>query len=291
MSLPPFDYRAPQSEDELAALLAAFGPKARVIAGGTDLLNWMAQNLVRPEVVIDVNSLTTLSGITYEEGKGLSIGAATKIESIEKSTVIREKYHALYQAAREIGSPQIRAMASIGGNCCNASPCADTPPPLVAFGAGVTLVGKRGRREMPLEEFIRGNRQTAIEPDEYLERISVPEPWPHSTSRFANIGLRAAQEIDIASIAVTLALDPKSGKVKEVRIAMGAVAPVPMRARGAEDILKGQPPSEALIDQAAASCTAECRPIDDLRASAEYRRYVIKTIASRTIREAVAALA
>jgi carbon-monoxide dehydrogenase medium subunit len=246
---------------------------------------------VQPEVVIDVNGLPALSGLRYAKGQGLSIGAAAKIEEIEKSELIREKYHALYQAAREIGSPQIRAMASIGGNCCNASPCADTPPALVVFGAGVTLVGPQGRRGMPLEAFIQGNRKTAIAADEYLERIDLPEPWPNSASRFANIGLRAAQEIDIASLAVNLALEPKSRQVAEVRIAMGAVAAVPLRATGAEGLLKGRELTEARIAAAAASCSEECRPIDDLRASAEYRRYVIQTLAVRLIREAGAAIA
>lgn len=290
MSLPPFDYQAPASDGELCALLAAHGAKARIIAGGTDLINWMAQGLVRPQVVIDVTRLPALGGIAAEPDGGLSIGACVRIEELERSAAVRGKYHALYQAAREIGSPQIRAMATIGGNCCNASPCADTPPPLVVFGARVRLVGPAGRREMPLEKFIRGNRQTAIAADEYLERIVLPAPWPNSASRFAAIGLRAAQEIDIASVAVNLALEPGSRRVAAVGIAMGAVAPMPLRAAAAEKLLAGEALSEERIDQAAESCAAESRPIDDLRASAEYRRYVIKTLAARTLREAAAAI-
>lgn len=289
MSLPPFAYHAPTDSRALYALLAELGPRARILAGGTDLINWMAQGLVKPEAVIDVNALPELGGIAPQPDGGLSIGAAVRIEDLEKSALVRERYHALWQGAREIGSPQIRAMATIGGNCCNASPCADTPPPLVVLGARVVLAGPKGRREMLLEEFIRGNRLTAIAPDEVLERFLLPPPGERSASRFTAIGLRAAQEIDIASVAVNLALAPDGRRVAAVRIALGAVAPVPMRAPGAEALLVGAELTEERIAQAAASCAAECRPIDDLRASAEYRRYVVQTLAARTLKEAAQA--
>ncbi|MBM3790174.1 MAG: xanthine dehydrogenase family protein subunit M [Acidobacteria bacterium] len=291
MSLPSFQYLAPRTGEELAGMLAAHREKARILAGGTDLINWMSEKALQPDYVIDLNGLPDLGRISYEKGKGLAIGAAVKIEAIEKSAVIREKYSSLSSAAGQIGSPQVRAMASIGGNICNASPCADMPPPLVTFGAAVSLVSRRGRREMPLEDFIRGNRQTALEADEFLELFRLPEPRPHSASRYAILGLRAAQEIDIASLAANLALDRKSGTIADVRIAMGAVAPTPMRAVRAEEILMGQKPVNAVLDRAAASCGDECRPIDDLRASAAYRRHVIRVLAGRVLREALAALA
>ncbi len=205
-----------------------------------------------PRRVIDINRLADLRGIQYEPDRGLSIGATTRIEEIERSAEIRDRYFSLHQAAREIGSPQVRAMATLGGNSCTASPCADTPPPLVTFGTTVTLASRSGRREMPLEAFIRNNRMTAIRSEEYLERFHLPEPWPHSASRYATLTLRAAVEIDIASLAVNLAMEPQSGTVAEVRIAMGAVAPVPLRARQAEEILRGQEPTAEIIARAAA---------------------------------------
>ncbi len=290
MGLPPFNYLAPKSSEELAGMLAEYGDRAMVLAGGTDLINWIAEKIVTPEVVIDLNGLQSVQGIHYEAGQGLTIGAAVKIEDIERSEVIREKYYSLYQATGQIGSPQVRAMASIGGNSCNASPCADTPPPLVTFGATVNLISKNGSRQMLLEDFIRGNRQTAIAPDEFLESFQVPEPWPNSASRYETIALRAAQEIDVASVAVNVALDSGSGTIADVRIAMGAVAPVPKRASQAESILKGNQPGEDLIAQAAASCSEECQPIDDLRASATYRRHVIGVLADRLLKEAIAAI-
>ena len=291
MSLPPFEYAAPTSGEELAGLLAAHGSKARVLAGGTDLINWMAEKSYRPDLVIDLRKVPELAGIAHTPGEGVTIGAATRIETIEHSPLIRELYPALAFAASQIGSPQIRAMATIGGNCCNASPCADMPPPLVTLEATVVLKSARGTREIPLEAFITGNRQTAIAPDEYMEAVKIPEKWPHSASRFLPFGLRAAQEIDIASVAVNLAVDPSTGKITRARIAMGAVAPFAMRAQKAEAMLEGQPASDALFDEAAASCGQECRPIDDLRASAPFRRHIITVFARRLLREARAAIA
>jgi carbon-monoxide dehydrogenase medium subunit len=289
MSLPPFQYLAPKSTQELLGLLATHRDKARVLAGGTDLINWLAEKVICPEYVIDLDGLPDIGEMSYEDGKGLTLGAAVKIETIEKSPLIKEKYFSLHVAAGQIGSPQVRAMASVGGNACNASPCADMPPPLVTLGATVTLVSQRGRREMPLEEFIRGNRDTAIEADELLESFFIPEPPPRSASRYATMGLRAAQEIDIASVAVNLTLSAQ-GTVADVRIAMGAVAPISMRARKAEELLKGQKPGDEILNQAAKSCGQECSPIDDLRASASYRRHVIEIMAGRVLREALAAI-
>jgi aerobic carbon-monoxide dehydrogenase medium subunit len=289
MSLPSFEYLAPGTTAELAALLTTHGPKCRILAGGTDLVNWMAERIYTPEYVIDLRKLP-LAGITYEKGRGLTIGGGATIESIERSPFVRELYPALAQAAGQIGSPQIRAMATIGGNCCNASPCADMPPPLITLGATVVLTSTRGSRDMSLESFITGNRQTAIGRDEFLESIRVPDPWPRSACRYSPFGLRAAQEIDIASVAVNVALDPGKGVVADVRIAMGAVAPFPMRAKQAEALLQGKKPTAEVVDQAAHRCGEECRPIDDLRASASYRRHVVAVLARRTLRDALAAI-
>ena len=250
----------------------------------------MAEQIYRPDYVVDLRRLPDLRGIRYERGHGLHIGAATTIEAIERSADVRSVYPALCSAAGQIGSPQIRAMATVGGNCCNASPCADMPPALIALGATVVLTSARGSREVTLESFITGNRTTAIAADEFLERLHVPEPWPHSACRYAPFGLRAAQEIDIASVAVNIGLDPATGCVTQARIAMGAVAPFAMRATGAEGELLGQKPTDETLDRAAEACGRECRPIDDLRASAGYRRHIITVLARRMLREARSAI-
>jgi carbon-monoxide dehydrogenase medium subunit len=291
MTMHAFEYLTPASADELAGLLATHGGRARVLAGGTDLINWMAEGVYQPAYVIDLRRVADLAAITYEPGAGLTLGGAVTIEAIERSAVLQAHYPSLCQAASQIGSPQIRAMATVGGNCCNASPCADMPPPLITLEARVLLTSVRGTRELPLEAFITGNRQTALAPDEYLACVKVPDPWPHGAARYAPFGLRAAQEIDIASVAVNLATDPATGVITKARIAMGAVAPFAMRATAAEALLTGQVPTDAVLDEAAASCGRECRPIDDLRASAPFRRHIITVLARRLLRDVRAAIA
>lgn len=289
MFLPHFEYLSPTNTEELVALLARYGERAKLLAGGTDLLVAMKDRLLKPEYVIDIGNLADLQNITYEEGKGLTIGAGVKIAALERSPVIRERYYALYQAARELGSPQVRAMATIGGNSCNASPAAETPPPLIALRARVSLVSRRGRREIPLEEFILGNRRTALETDEFLESFYLPEPWPHSASRYLCLGLREAMEIDAVNVAVNVALNPGTGAVEQVRIVMGAVGPTPLRAREAEGLLLGKVPGDELLAEVAEACAAAARPIDDIRASAAYRRQAVKVLVRRAFAEALAA--
>ena len=288
MSLPKFEYLSPSNGDELKSILAEYRGRAKILSGGTDLLIRMKEGLDKPDCIIDICGLDTLKGIDYEEGKGLTLGAATKISELEFSKIIREKYFALSKAAEAIGSPQVRAMGTVGGNICNASPAADTPPALIAFGGKVKLVSSRGQREMLLEDFILGNRETVIEEDEFLESIYLEEPWLNSASSFHYMGLRKAMEIDMVSVAVNLALDAENKKVSNVRIVMGAVAPTPIRATEAEKILMGQLPEENILIKASEACAAESKPIDDFRTSAAYRKEVLKVMTCRVLKEVLA---
>lgn len=290
MYLPHIEYLAPSTTDELVELLDLHREKARMLAGGTDLVINLAERSISADYLVYLGGIKNLDRIDTEQGRGTVIGALTTMEAIEGSSHIRKNYYALHQAAAEVGGPQIRSMATIGGNLCNASPAADTPPALAALGAKVALVGKGGRREMPVEAFIQGNRKIALEPGEFLESVLLPEPVPHSASRFDLITLRKTLEIDAACLSVLLVLDPTSGAVTDVRIAMGAVAPVPLRARKAEQLLTGQTLDDVRIDKAAAACAAEATPIDDIRGSADYRREVIRVMASRTLKQTAAEL-
>lgn len=291
MALPQFDYLAPVSVDELIGALARMGDRARILAGGTDLMLLLRERIFRPECLIDISRLAALRGISDAPGKGLTIGAATKIRDLQRSALIRERYFALWQAAGELGSIQIRDMATLGGNSCNASPAAETPPALIVLGATVTLASTRGRRQMALEEFITGTRKTVLAADEFLESFHLPEPWPRSASRYAYAGLRDAMEIDIANVAVNISLDATRKRIEEVRIALGAVAPMQVRATRAEALLKGRAPGADTYADAAEACAAEARPIDDMRASAAYRLEVLKPLVRRTLADAVAAIA
>ncbi len=289
MLLPELNYLSPKNQGELAVLLADHRDKAKILSGGTDIIPNMLSKLYKVDYLIDVSGLSELKSISHEGGKGLVIGAATTMKAIERSSVIAARYGALHKAASEVGSPQIRAMATIGGNICNASPAADTPPALAALGAVVSLVSAKGSRELLLEDFILGNRITDLKPDEYLASISISEAPVKSASRFGLTTLRAAVEIDIVSLAVNLTVDD-SGRIAACTIAMGAVAPVPLRAKATEHLLIGQVPDDAIIAKAGEQCAEESKPIGDIRASAAYRRHLIKVLAERTIRDALAAI-
>ncbi len=290
MLLPKLEYLSPKTTDELAGFLADHKEKAKILSGGTDIIPNLLEKLFKVDYLIDVSGIDSLKGIAYEPGKGLVIGAATKMEEIERSAIIAEKYAALNKAASEVGSPQIRAMASIAGNSCNASPAADTPPALVTLGAKVTLVSKDGEREMLLEDFILGNRKTDLKPDEFVKAFTLPDPKPNSASRFGLLTLTATKAIDVVSIGVSLTLASDKKKVTDATIAMGSVAPVPLRARETEKVLIGETPNDKLIEKAAKKCSAESTPIGDIRGSAAYRKHIVEVLAARTIKETLTAI-
>lgn len=290
MHLPPFEYLDPRGLDELVELLQQHRGNARILAGGTDLVPQLLRSASAPEFLIDIQHVRELRSLAYDSDSGLTLGAMVTFAQILASDIVRDKFHALHQGAAVVGSPQIRAMGTIGGNSCFASPCADTPPPLVVLGASVNLLSHRGRRQMLLEDFILDKGKVALEPDELLESFTVPEPKPASASRYQVMGLREAVEIDLASVAVHCAVDRSDDRVTELRIAMGSVAAVPMRPKGAEQTLLGKVPSAHLIEQAARHCAAEAQPIDDLRASAAYRREVVRVLFRRTFDQAFSAI-
>jgi len=291
LALPQFEYFAPQSLEELSRCLGEQAGRARILAGGTDLVILLRERLVRAEALIDIGAIAALRGIEPTPEGGLRIGAATRIREVQRSALVRERAFAMQQAAGDLGSTQIRDMATLGGNSCNGSPAADTPPALIALDATITLASLRGRRQIPLEGFVTGARKTLIAPDEFLESFHLPAPWPNSASRFAYAGLRDAMEIDIANCAVNVALEPVSRTIDRVRIVMGAVGPTQLRARRAEDFLIGKLPQAQVLAEAAQLCADETDPIDDMRSSAAYRREVIKPLVRRTLADAVGAIA
>ncbi|NPV74222.1 MAG: xanthine dehydrogenase family protein subunit M [Pelotomaculum sp.] len=284
-----FEYFAPRTAAEVFELVRSLGSKAKILAGGTDLIVAMKDKLIKPEYLIDINGVEEFKGIFYEPGKGAVIGAATKIAEIEFSDLIKEKYFALHQAAGELGSSQVRHMATIGGNSCNASPAAETPTPLVALGAKVVIGSISGEREMPLEEFIVGNRKTALAEGEVLTKFVLPEPAPRSASRYMYMGRRDAMEIDCVNVAVNLELADDGETIKNIKFVMGSVSPRPLVSEGVPALLTGQKLSNVLLEKAAEAARGEAKPISDIRASAEYRREIVGVLTRRVIKEAYAA--
>ncbi len=289
MFLNHFEYFAPKTPAETLELVGRLGNKAKILAGGTDLMVVMKAIAISPENLIDINNVEEFKGISCEQGKGAVIGTNTKLAELQFSEAIKSKYPALAYAAGEVGSSQVRHMASLGGNSCNASPAAETPTPLVAMGAKVVLSSLSGERELPLEEFILGVRKLNLAEGEMLTKFILPEPAQMSACRYAYMGRRDAMEIDCVNMAVNIELENDGETVKDVKLVMGSVYPRPLVSAEVSTLLLGQKLSEQLIEKAAIAAQGEAKPIDDIRASAEYRSEIVKVLARRLLKEAYAA--
>lgn len=281
-----FEFFSPASLAEALDLLEVYGVKAKPIAGGTDLLVQMKNKLVTPEALISLVKIPKLSGIN-PNGGGVKIGALVKHAQIEKTPLVNEKWGLLSSAARKVGSPQIRNWGTIGGNLGNASPAADTAPPLLVLEAEVNLASKRGERRLPVESFFTGPGSTALASGEILKEIMVPEVPPASVWTYLKLGRRKSVDLAIASAAVLLTLEPQTKICRRARIALGAVAPTPMRAKETERFLEGKTLDEKTIREAGQKAREECRPISDIRAAAEYRREMVKILVERAVKKAL----
>ena len=289
MGLPTFGYYCPETLPDLERLLSECGGQAKILAGGTDLLAQMKCGFQSPAALIDIGNVASLQGISHKEGKGTEILAGTKIAAIEESSLIREKVRALYQAVRLLGSPQVRAMATLGGNICNASPSAETLPALIALGSKLTVAGDGSERNLPVESFFLDYRKVDLGPGEYLKSVFVPEQSGVSGSAYLCRMLRGAMEIDIVNVGVWFLMDTE-GRCQKARIALGSVAPKPFRAYEAEAVLTGKPLSEDNFQQAGKVASSESSPIDDIRGSAGYRRDIVRVMVARALSMALKSL-
>jgi carbon-monoxide dehydrogenase medium subunit len=284
-----FDYHAPQTLEEAVALLHHLGEHGRPIAGGTDLVVQMKEDRTRfpyPDVVVSLSRIKALGGIEFAEKDGLRIGAGTTMAEIARSPVIQERYAALAEGAGVVGSLQTMNMGTIGGNVCNAAPSADSVPPLLAFEAKAVVVGPEGRRKVKIEEFFLGPGRTVLQPGELLAELRLPTPAPGTGSVYQRHTPR--KQMDIAVVGVGVALTLAGETVQRARIALGAVAPTPIRALEAENAVTGQPASAETFAKAAALAAEACSPIGDVRGSAEFRRYLVKVMTERLLTEAAA---
>ena len=282
----PFDYYTPKRLGDAGSLLKKFKGKAVPLAGGTDLMLRLERRAVAPGVVVDLKGIPELRGIK-SAGKGLSIGAVALMEEIASAAVVRKRYAPVAKAASLVGSIQTRNRATLGGNLCNASPAADTTPPLIALAARARIMRTGGQRIIPLEEFFVGPGKTCLKTGEFLREIFIPTPPARSGCSFQR-ATRTAMDIAVVNCAVFLSLDRKRESVEEVRIVMGAVGPTPLRAPTAEDFLRGKIPDERTIEETAQHAAADARPIDDVRSSASYRKEMVRVLTRRALQEALA---
>lgn len=275
-----FEYFEPATLAEASALLARYQGRAQPLAGGTDLLVELKEQLRRADCVINIKKIPGIDRLSFDPRDGLRIGALVTAREVEISPLVQEKYASLVQAARELGSIQVRNRATIAGNVCRASPSADTLPPLIADGAEVTIHGGAGERTLLLEDFFTGPGKTVLEPDELVTGLRVPAPAPKTGKIYIKHGRRKAMELATVGVAVTLS-------EKDVKIVLGAVAPTPIRARKAEELLRGRRIDAAMIERAAQAAVEECRPITNVRASAAYRRDMVGVLTRRAIEQAL----
>lgn len=283
MSLSGIRYHSPQSLEEALKLLEEL-QDARVVAGGTDLLVDIKQGLLGVKNLISLQKIEELKGIEKKNGF-IRIGALATPQEIISSSPVNKYIPALAEAARSMASPQIRSMATIGGNIASAVPSADLPPPLIAAEATVELRCTESSRQIFLSEFFTGPRETVCLNNELLTSITIPLLPSHTGISFEKFALREANALAVASVTSRLTLF--RGKISKAAIVLGAVAPFPLLARKASEILSGREPSDTLFEEAASFAREEARPISDLRGSAWFRRELIQVLTRRTLKEAL----
>ena len=280
-----YEYYEPRSLKEALELLDRYGDQARILAGGTDLLVKMKARLVEPRFVINIKKIDGLRYIV-DDGEQVRIGALTRLRDVENSELVKKYIPALHDAVKSMGSIQIRNMATIGGNLCNASPAADTAPPLLVHNAKVVLSSEGGDRVLPLTEFFKGPGLTVLKPNELLREIIV-EKTNAGSSAFKKVS-RVTVDLAIASAAVYVEVE--DGFIRNARIALGSVAPKPLRAVKTESLLRGLRIDSREVLNALKTIDEEISPITDVRSTAEYRRYVSKVLVLDALEVAYARL-
>ena len=280
-----FELAVPGSVDECLQILAKRGPDTKVVAGGTDLLPQLKNGVLKPGWVVDLSAVAELRTISDAPDGGLRIGASVTARELELDARVRSRFPALAESAAMVGSVQVRNLATLGGNLCNAAPSADMAPPLLALDADAVIAGPSGQRRVSMASFFLGVRRTVLAPGELLLEIVVPAPGAHSGGNYLRHTPR--RELDIAVVGVASQVTLTGGKCTTARIALAAVAPVPLRATDAEQALVGQPLTPQQIERAAELASGAARPIDDHRGSIEFRNHLVRVLTRRTLTTAL----
>ena len=283
--LPEFEYHTPATLPEAVNLMGKYGEAGRLIAGGTDLLVAMKRREVACGHLISLANVEGLKGISFNNKEGLRIGSLTSLSEIEGSDLVRKMYAPLWDAVSVMASAQVKNLATVGGNLASAVPSADTAPPLIALGASVRLKGQTGERTCKVEDFFLGPKACCCGTDEIVTDILIPAPEPLSAGCYLKLMRRNAMDLALVGAAVCLTLD-KDRKCANARVALGAVAPTPIRAYAAESVLAGSPISDRLIEASAEKASEEARPISDLRGSAAYRKEIVRVLTRRALKTA-----
>lgn len=288
MLLPHFDFESPANLEEACGLLSQAPGDSRVLAGGTDLLVKLKRGDLGAKLVVSLAAIEGLDWLVDKGSAGLKLGPLCTMAKLAKSTTLGSPWTALAEGAAAVGGPIIRNRATVGGNIINARPCADTVPPLMALGARLNLESSAGSRSVDLDGFITAPGVTGLLPGEILTGIEIPNPTGGGAgSRYLKVTRRCAMEVTTVGCAASIVLDEARKTIKSARIVLTSVAPVLLRVPSAEAVLIGQQPSESLLLKAAQRARAETQPIDDQRASADYRKQMVQVLTNRALATAL----
>lgn len=277
------DYFEPKTIDEALSVLDRYGDRAEVIAGGTDVMVDIKYK-EEPECLVNIKRIPDLNAIR-ENGAGLRIGPLATIHELEESPLVKDRLPLLWQAAHQFASLQIRNTATIGGNICRASPSGETLTPLLVLDAQAQTIFSDGAKNEPLASFFKGPGQTSLGSRGLLTGVEVPYGATGSTAVYLKHAVRGPMDIAMVGVAVMITPDAGKGKVQDARIALGAVAPTPLRASKAEALLKGKTLTPDLVKEAGSMAMSESKPIDDQRSSGEYRRWIVEALTRRGLEQ------
>jgi carbon-monoxide dehydrogenase medium subunit len=283
--MPDLRYEAPGSLADAVRLLAASGGVARVLAGGTDVIVQMETDLIEPELLVDIKRIPNLSQITAEDG-GYRIGAAVSGMTLMNHAGLCAMWPGVIDGVKLIGSIQVKGRATVAGNLCNASPGADSVPPMVTAGATARIVGPNGKRDVPVEQIPVGPGKTSLAKGEIIESFFLPARPANSGDAYLRFTPRTEMDIAVVGVAINLTLDA-SGTCTQARVALGAVAPTVLLVQECADALIGTKVDEAALDKLAAAASAACRPIDDKRGTKEFRIKIAGVLARRVAQKAL----
>ncbi|RJX36540.1 MAG: xanthine dehydrogenase family protein subunit M [Desulfarculus sp.] len=278
-----FDYHESSTLDEAARLALGMAGEVRYLAGGTDLLVLMKYGVLQPAAVINLKKIPGLDTLAFNEQDGLKVGALVTWSRLLESKEVARYYPVLRQAAITMASGQIRNLATLAGNLCHASPAANGPIPLLLYQAVCHVHGPNGSRKIPVEAFFVGVQKNALGRGEILTHISIPPAEPGSRGTYYKFTHRRA--MDLAIVGVGALVKVEDGVFRRTRLAMGAVGPVPVRDRKVESWLQGRPVNWGVIEEAAHMASRGCTPISDLRASQQYRRWLVEELTGRALKE------
>ncbi len=283
-----FDYAAPQTIAEAVALLAERGERARILAGGTDIIVQVREGRRDLDLLVDVKAVPEANELSFDPQRGLRLGAAVPCYRIYEHPDIRRVYPGLIDAVELVGGIQIQSRASVGGNLCNASPAADTIPPLIVYEAVCVIAGPGGTREVPVEQFCTAPGRTVLKPGEFLVSLRLPPPRPHSGAHYQRFIPRNEMDIAVVGAGASVTLDSSRSRCVSARVALAAVAPTPLLVAEAGAALVDGSLSDQLIDKAAALAQAAAKPISDMRGDADYRKHLVGVLTRRAIGRAIA---